>query len=82
MTKQSDRASSDRLAENRLVSPKAVCSMTSVSRGTLYTMARRGDFPRPLQIGTRRVAWREADVLAWLATRESVSWAAVSEHGA
>lgn len=29
----------------------------------------KGDFPKPLKLSPRKIAWREADLLAWIASR-------------
>lgn len=43
---------------------------TGLSRSTLYDWMKRGEFPQPVKLGTRLVAWRESDVTAWLESRE------------
>ena len=43
---------------------------TGLSRSTLYDWMKRGDFPQPVKLGARLVAWRESDVSAWLDSRE------------
>ena len=63
-------------AAARLINVTDVLQLTSVSRGTLYLMMKAGEFPRPLQIGKRRVAWREAQVREWIESRQAVRWAA------
>ena len=44
---------------------------TGISRSTLYDWMKRGDFPQPVKLGARIVAWRESDVTAWLESRET-----------
>lgn len=44
---------------------------TGLSRSTIYAWLGRGDFPQPVKLGTRLVAWRESDITAWLETRET-----------
>lgn len=44
---------------------------TGLSRSTLYEWMKRGDFPQPVRLGARVVAWRESDVTAWLESRET-----------
>jgi prophage regulatory protein len=46
--------------------------LTSFSRGTLYVKSRNGTFPKPVKISQRRIAFREADVRAWMAARPQV----------
>ena len=50
----------------RLLNTRAVMGLTSFSRGTLYVKTRDGTFPKPVKISQRRIAFREADVRAWL----------------
>ena len=76
MMKPAKASSLDRSAANRVIDVKAVCQLTSLHRATLYDMAKRGEFPRPIKLAKRRVAWRESDVLTWLETRPGVTRAA------
>lgn len=67
----------DRLGlAHRMIGAKAVSQMTSLNRVTVYRMAKAGIFPGPYQIGPKRIAWREAEVLKWLESRPPVTWAA------
>ena len=43
--------------------------LTGLSRSTIYAMVKRGEFPENHSIGSRAVAWREAEVLQWLRDR-------------
>ena len=53
------------MAEKLMRRPE-VETRTGLSRSTLYDWMKRGDFPMPVKLGTRLVAWRESDVTAWL----------------
>ena len=44
---------------------------TGLSRSTIYDWMNRGEFPKPVKLGTRLVAWRESDISAWLESREA-----------
>jgi prophage regulatory protein len=48
------------------------------SRSTIYLKVSRGEFPKPIDLGARAVAWLESDVDEWIASRISKSRAAVS----
>lgn len=50
----------------------AVAAQTLISKPQLYVLVRSGDFPPPVQLSTRRVAWKVADVQAWIDSREYV----------
>jgi prophage regulatory protein len=47
----------------------AVELMTGLSRSTLYELISAGDFPRPVPLGPKSVAWRESEVAAWQQAR-------------
>lgn len=42
-------------------------ALTGLSRSTLYNWMKRGEFPQPVKLGTRLVAWRESDIsVKWI----------------
>lgn len=49
----------------------AVEELTGLSRSTLYDMMDRNEFPRPVRIGRRAVAWPESKITEWLAQRSA-----------
>jgi prophage regulatory protein len=54
----------------RFLRLKEVRARVPVSRSTLYSKIRLGEFPRPIRIfGARAVAWRESDVDEWISAR-------------
>lgn len=53
-----------------LIDRKEVSRLTTKSRSTIYRDVRDGTFPAPVQVGARGVAWRLADVLTWIESRE------------
>ncbi|MDQ2088644.1 helix-turn-helix transcriptional regulator [Marimonas arenosa] len=57
------------MADTLLRRPE-VEARTGLSRSTLYVWMKRGEFPQPVRLGARLVAWRESDVTAWLESRE------------
>jgi prophage regulatory protein len=54
----------------RLIRKRAVLSRVPWSETTLWRAVRAGRFPAPVRLGVNSVAWREADVNAWIAERE------------
>ena len=42
---------------------------TGLSRSSLYAMMDAGNFPRPIRIGKRAVAWPQSAIESWLAQR-------------
>ena len=56
---------------DRLIRRPEVESLTGLSRSTIYAWIKTGDFPAPVPLGARLVAWRERDVTDWIETRTS-----------
>lgn len=48
-----------------------VIAMVGLRRSSIYGMVAAGMFPRPVRLGARAVAWRRADLEAWLAARQA-----------
>ena len=44
-------------------------NITGLSRSTIYLMMSRGEFPRPVKITGKAVAWPESVIKTWLAAR-------------
>lgn len=53
-----------------------VVEISGYCRGYLYTLMAAGKFPRQVQLGDRKIAWRARDIAAW--QRERIAAA----HGA
>jgi prophage regulatory protein len=49
----------------RLLRMRDVLKLVGMSRAWIYEAISRGAFPRPVQVGTRAVAWREEDIAKW-----------------
>ncbi len=56
---------------DKLIRRPDVEARTGLSRSTIYDWMKRGEFPQPVKLGARLVAWRESDVTTWLETRET-----------
>lgn len=50
----------------KLIRLKQVMECTGLARSTVYKFIAEGDFPKPVKLGIRVVAWVEAEVLAWI----------------
>ena len=53
----------------RLLRRPEVLDLVQFSLTTLYRLMANGDFPRPVKLGTRAVAWWEDEVLEWMDQR-------------
>ena len=61
---------SDIMTDRHLRRPD-VEALTGLARSTLYDLMAKGDFPRPVKLTARAVAWPESKVAEWLAQRSS-----------
>ena len=50
----------------QFLSPKDTCNRIALSRATLDRMVAAGTFPKPIQLTQRRLAFKAADVEAWM----------------
>lgn len=63
--------------QDRFQRRPTVEQMTGLSRSTIYAkMDPRSphydpEFPKPVRLGKRAVAWRESEILTWMNGRES-----------
>ncbi len=48
---------------------QAVQGRVPYSRSTIYQKISRGEFPAPIDLGARAVAWLESDIDEWIAAR-------------
>ena len=53
----------------RLLSRAALLAIVPLSYTTIWEMIQRGEFPRAIVIGIQKVAWRENEILEWIASR-------------
>jgi prophage regulatory protein len=54
--------------EPALLRRPSIQARTGLSKTTLYRLMKAGEFPRPVVIAKRAVAWRAADLSDWLAS--------------
>lgn len=57
----------------RLLKPSVVEDRTSLDRVTIWRKVRAGTFPAPLKISANRIAWKDADIAAWIASCEQAT---------
>lgn len=47
----------------------SVENLTGLSRSTIYNLMKKGDFPKPVKLTGKAVAWPESAISDWLASR-------------
>jgi len=60
-------------AQETLMRHRAVTQKTGVSKSTIYYFIARNEFPKPVKIGRRAVAWRASDIEAWIGSRQQAA---------
>ena len=60
-------------AFTRLLRKPAVLERVALSDTTIWRLERAGKFPHSIRISPGAVAWREADIEAWIAERAEAS---------
>ena len=53
----------------QMVRLKDVCTLTGLSKTSIYRMEKEGQFPSRVKIGKRSVAWYSSDIDEFLNTR-------------
>ena len=71
-------SSPDEVIFVRLPDVKAV---TGLSKSSLYALIRANNFPAPVRLGPRTVAWVRSEVKQWAAERVLTSRSAISYPG-
>lgn len=56
-------------ANTKLIRKPKVMAKTDLSHSTIYFLMSRGEFPKQVKLGSRIVAWREAEIDAWIEAR-------------
>ena len=57
------------MLDKKLYRLPQVREITGLGRSTIYAKIKTGDFPAPINLGIRAVAWRAADVAGWVDSR-------------
>lgn len=56
------------MADKHLRRPE-VETLTGLARSTIYDLMAKGEFPRPVRLTGKAVAWPESKIAEWLASR-------------
>lgn len=56
-------------APRRVLRLPEVITKTGLSRTTLYTMSKAGQFPESISLGGKAMGWIEAEIDAWIEER-------------
>ncbi len=63
--------SSNTTAPSRILRMPEVIERIGMSRGSVYLLMKRGQFPKSVRLSIRAVGWRESEISAWMASREA-----------
>jgi prophage regulatory protein len=53
----------------KLLSIAEVSEITKYRKSSIYNKVRLGEFPRPISLGERSIAWLESDIYDWIEER-------------
>jgi prophage regulatory protein len=53
----------------RIIRRPLVSDKTGLQRSAIYEKFAKGEFPKPVKLGTKAVGWLESEVDAWIAER-------------
>jgi prophage regulatory protein len=56
-------------SEIRFIRLKEVMSICGMSRSSVYGAIKKGQFPSPVKLSARSIAWLKSDVIAWVESR-------------
>lgn len=59
----------EHLREHTLLKRNELLDLVPYTMAHIYRLEAKGDFPRRIKVGERRVAWRLSDILRWLGER-------------
>jgi predicted DNA-binding transcriptional regulator AlpA len=61
------------MSNHELLLEREVCDLTRIHPATRYRMIQRGEFPKPMKIGSLsangRNGWLRAEIMKWIADR-------------
>ncbi len=46
---------------------------SGLSHSSIYAMISRGEFPKPVKLGARSVAWLDSEITGWISDRVQAS---------
>jgi prophage regulatory protein len=52
-------------SSEQLLNVGDVCKITTLSKASIYRLINQGEFPPPVKISSRRVAWTDSAVQSW-----------------
>jgi prophage regulatory protein len=56
-----------------LLKRPAVEQLTTLSRSRIYDLMDKGEFPKPVRLGSMSVAWLESEIHQWVSERIDAS---------
>ena len=62
----SNNPQSQSQSPEKLVKMRAVMERVCLSRSGIYAMMGRGEFPLPIKLGVKSIAFRESEITDWI----------------
>lgn len=61
-----NKRSITQITRERFIRMPEVLDISGLSKTTIYEYVSRGEFPAPVSLGAKSVAWVESEVMAWM----------------
>jgi|ERR1017187_561074 prophage regulatory protein len=61
----------DRPQPTRIIGRKEVMDRTDLKKSTMYTLIRKGKFPKQVKLTDGRVGWDESEIESWIQSRKA-----------
>jgi prophage regulatory protein len=55
----------------KLMRLQEVKPTVGLQKSSIYALMRAGDFPKPVRLSARAVAWKYSDIAAWMQSRQT-----------
>lgn len=56
-------------SNDRFLRLERVEEIIGFRRTFIYSKVKSGDFPKPIQLGSRAIVWLESEVMAWMSSK-------------
>lgn len=56
---------------DRLIRMKELNALFGIPTSTVWDWIKKGNFPKPIKMGERFIAWRESELTAWLDAKQN-----------
>jgi len=63
----------NKTTNHQLITRQQVCELLTINNTTLWRIEKNGDFPKKILIGSRRIAYKSAEVEEWINKQQQLN---------